>query len=202
MTSCREVKKQIALVGDSQCGKTSLAIRLSYDMFLDYYHPTHLVDDYTTEVDAGKYNYTLTLLDLSGGCENDKIRSLVYEKCDAVVICFDLTDSTSLDRVTSKWLPELEKKCPRVPFILAGCKQDEVSGTDVDLSTQLETQRDVVKGLLYKGRARAYVECSSKFMDGVDELTHLIVDVVQKKRCFPKKFASSINLFRKFTSLA
>lgn len=199
MTSCREIKKQIAFVGDSQCGKTSLAVRLSYDMFLDYYHPTQLVDDYSTEVDTGKYNYTLTLLDLSGSCENDSIRSLVYEKCDLVVVCFDLTDSASLDSVTRKWLPELEKQCPRVPFILAGCKQDEVSRKAcVDVSTQLETQRDHVKGLLSKGRARAYVECSSKFMEGVDELTHLIVDMVQKKRTAARKFASSINLFRKF----
>lgn len=196
MTSCREIKKQIAFVGDSQCGKTSLAVRLSYDMFLDYYQPTQLVDDYSTEVDTGKHNYTLTLLDLSGSCENDNIRSLVYEKCDLVVVCFDLTDSASLDSVTSKWLPELEEKCPRVPFILAGCKQDEVSRKGcVDV---VEAQRDVVKGLLSKGRARAYVECSSKFMEGVDELTHLIVDMVQKKRNAARKFASSINLFRKF----
>lgn len=194
MTSC---KKQIALVGDRHCGKTSLAIRLSSDLFLDHYHPTQLVDDYTVEVDAGKQSCKLTLLDLSGACEVDDIRSLVYEHCDAAVLCFDLTDPTSLENVTTKWLPELKKRCPGSPLILAGCKLDQTCiGDYLDVCPQLARTRDAVKELLSTARAKAYVECSSKLMNGVDELAKLVVEVTHKKRTAVKKVAESFKKLR------
>ena len=206
MTSCRNVRKQIALVGDGYCGKTALAVRLSTDLFLDSYAPTYLVDDFTAEFEAGKYTCKLTLLDLSGGCEDQSIRSLVYQNCDAVVVCFDLTDSESLERVEKKWLPELEENCPDAPLILAGCKQDEMC--DGPASCVCETAvccsqltRDKVKGLLVRTRARAYIECSSKYADGVDELAHLVMEVSRKKQTAARKFASSIKnskLLKKF----
>ena len=192
-------KKQVALVGDRGCGKTALAVRLSTGLFLDYYLPTQLVDDFTAEVDARKSTCKLTLLDLSGSCENDGIRSLVYENCDAVVVCFDLADHTSLENVTEKWLPELESMCPSVPFILAGCKQDEACTEEP--CPQLTLTRDSVRDLLINTRAKAYIEVSSKYMDGVDELAQLVVEVAQKKRTAAKKLAATSRRFLKKLSL-
>ena len=194
------------LVGDRCCGKTALAVRLSSDLFLDYYLPTQLVDDFTAEVDTGKYSYKLTLLDLSGSCENDGIRSLVYENCDVVVVCFDLTDPSSLESVTSIWLPELEHKCPGIPYILAGCKQDETCDEDhadgCHSCSQSVLTRDVMKGLLLNTRARSYIECSSKYMDGMEELTRLVVEAAQKRKTAARKFASSIKNSRLLRKLS
>ena len=193
MTSFRSTKKQIALVGDRHCGKTSLAVRLSSDLFLDYYYPTQSVDDFTAEVVTGKYTCKLTLLDIAGACESEDIRSLAYENCNAVVVCFDLTDATSLENITIKWLPELEEKCPGVPFILAGCKLDRTCVTDhVGVCPQLTRAREAISGILTTTSAKAYIECSSKFMDGVEELTQLVVGVTEKKRTTAKKVAASI----------
>ena len=186
-------KKQVALVGDRGCGKTALAVRLSAGLFLDYYLPTQLVDDFTADVDAKKGTCKLTLLDLSGSCDDDSIRSLVYENCDAVVVCFDLADHASLDNVTEKWLPELEAMCPGVPFILAGCKQDETCTCQCQgTCPRLTLTRDSVRDLLINTRAKAYVEISSKYKDGVDELAELVVEVAQKKRKAAKKLAATI----------
>jgi len=197
MTSCWEVKKQIALVGDRGCGKTSLAVRISSDMFLDCYLPTQFVDDFTAEVDMARFTCKLTLLDLSGSYENENIRSLVYNGCDAVVLCFDLTDSSSLESVESKWLPELEENCPGVPFILAGCKRDVMcDGPEGCVCggaccTRLLNETELA-ALILRTRAKAYIECSARTMDGVQELARLGVEVAQKKRKVAKRFASSI----------
>jgi small GTP-binding protein len=197
-------KKQIALIGDRGCGKTALAVRLSTGLFLDYYLPTQVVDDFTAEIEAEKGTCKLTLLDLAGSCQNDGgIRSLAYKNCDAVVVCFDLSDHASLETVTGKWLPELEAMCPGVPFILAGCKQDESCNCDCDGACPRQAlTRDAVKDLLINTRARAYVECSSKFMDGVDELAQLAVMVAKKKRTAAKKLASSIKSSRLLKKLS
>ena len=197
------IKKQVALVGDSGCGKTALAVRLSTGLFLDYYLPTQLVGDFTAEIDAGKTACKLTLLDLSGSCEDDEIRSLVYQNCDAVVVCFDLNDPASLESVTNKWLPQLETVCPAVPFILAGCKQDESCFCDcVGQCPQLALTRDSVRDLLVNTRAKAYVEVSSKYMDGVEELTQLVLELAQTKRTAVKKLAATFKrsrLLKKFS---
>ena len=197
------MKKHIAFVGDRYCGKTSLAVRLSSNLFLDYYRPTQLVDDFTVEVDTGQRNCELTLLDLSGDYDNGGVRSLAYEKCDAVVICFDLTSSTSLESITNKWLLELEAECPGVPFILAGCKKDKANLIG-DVNPQLVLMRDTARRLLASRRAEAYIECSSKLMDGVEELTELVVEAAQKKRSGAKRFAATLKkspLFKKFSYL-
>ena len=207
MTSFKGIKKRVALVGDSGCGKTALAVRLSTGLFLDYYLPTQLVDDFSAEVETGKKTCKLTLLDLSGTCENDGIRSLVYENCDAVVVCFDLRDGASLESAMSKWLPQLEAMCPGVPFVLAGCKQDKPCGSCgdscVDSCQQLALTRDAIRELLVSSsRAKAYVEVSSKYMDGVDELTELVMELAQKKRPAVKKLASSIKSSRLLKKLS
>ena len=196
------MKKHIAFVGDRYCGKTALAVRLSSDLFLDYYRPTQLVDDFTVEVDTGKRNVELTLLDLSGEYENAGIRSLAYEKCDAVVICFDVTSTASLESITDKWLPEIEKACPSVPVVLAGCKLDKTHLTE-DVSSQLAPVRDIARSLLVSRRAEAYIECSSKLTDGVEELTELMVEMVQKQST-AKRLAAAIKnspLLKRFSDL-
>ena len=203
MSSSNAMKKQVALVGDRGCGKTALAVRLSTGLFLDYYLPTQLVDDFTAEVDAGKGACKLTILDLAGSGENDAIRSLAYENCDAVVVCFDLTDRASLENVTGRWLHELEARCPGVPFILAGCKQDLPCTCECEgPCPRLATTRDSVRDLLINTRAKAYVEVSAKYRDGVEELAQLVVEVAQKKRKAVKKLAASIKSSRLLKKLS
>ena len=183
-----DMKKQIVLVGDRYCGKTSLALRLSSDLYLDSYFPTQLVDDFTAEVIIGKLTCKLTLLDVSGGCKNQNILSTVYGNCDMVVVCFDLANPASLASVESKWLPQLEKNCPGVPFILAGCKSDGMPCGDSACSAT--THEDVSSLRRSWANCKDYVECSSKSINGVEELARTIVEVARKKQTVAQKIAS------------
>ena len=195
MSSCW---KQIVLIGDRGCGKTALAVRLSSGIFLDCYLPTHIVEDFAAEVETNKYRCKVTLLDLSGRYEEQSVRSLAYKCCDAVVVCFDLTDSSTLESVENKWLPELEEICPGVPFIIAGCKKDEMCDGPEGCNcaggtccTNLAYEEELI-ALLLRTRARGYVECSARTMEGVEELAQLGVEVAQKKENVAKRLASSI----------
>lgn len=194
-----DLKKNIVLVGDRYCGKTSLALRLSSDLYIGSYLPTQLVNDFSAEVVTGNLSCKLTLLDLSGSCNNQNILSSVYSNCDMVVVCFDLANRASLASVESKWLPQLEKKCPGIPFIIAGCKSDKVrrGGSCRSRADCTHPTHEECLELLLRTRAKAYVECSSKSMYGVETLTQTIVEVAQKKRTIAQKIASSIKLLRK-----
>ena len=102
----QENKVCVALVGDAGCGKTALAVKFTLNLFMDYYHPTESVQDFTGHVDTRNGDCKLTVLDTSS-----TKRPLSYA-CSNVV--------------KSRWLPELNTNCPAIPFIIAGCKRDEM----------------------------------------------------------------------------
>ena len=55
----------VALVGDAGCGKTALAVKFTLNLFMDYYHPTESVQDFTGHVDTRNGDCKLTVLDTS-----------------------------------------------------------------------------------------------------------------------------------------
>ncbi len=47
-----------------------------------------------------------------------------YNNVDVFLVCFSLVNSTSLNNVAQKWVPELKNYARRVPIILVGLKKD------------------------------------------------------------------------------
>ena len=43
---------------------------------------------------------------------------------DVFLVCFSVSDTVSLERVESKWIPEVNHHCPGVPIMLVGTKSD------------------------------------------------------------------------------
>ncbi len=192
-----ETKKQIVLVGDAYCGKTALAARLSQDLFLCEYVPTDF-DDFVAEVNTKLGVCQLTVLDTSGDFEEaSDVRSMAYKGCDAVIICFDLTDQSTLESVEAKWVPEVIKHCPGVPFYIAGCKRDAMcdgaEGCVCGERCCTQTEKDLLE-LIERTGAVAYTECSALTFDNVEELFQTVAEVSSYKRrnSTGKKIMSSL----------
>ena len=195
------LKKRVVLVGDSGCGKSALAVKLTENMFLDVYEPTAF-EDFQTELRTAKGNCKLTLLDTSGCHDYGNVRSLTYKGCDAVIICFDLTDSATLESVESFWLPELKTHCPNTPLYITGCKRDAMCSDSADgmgcncggnCCTQTEKELlDIVE----RTGAVAYTECSAAYNvdEGVDGLFQVVIETcsMQKKKVGAKKMMSKL----------
>lgn len=186
---CWESKKRIVLVGDRHCGKTALAARLSQDLFLDEYVPTEF-DDFVAEVNTKLGVCQLTVLDTCGEHEDaSAVRSKAYKGCDAVVICFDLTDRETLESVRSHWVPEVHKHRPGIPFFIAGCKRDAMCDRAADgyacacgeAKCCTQTERDLLE-LIEKTGAVAYSECSAFTFDNVDELFQTVAETTQTSK--------------------
>ncbi len=191
------LKKRVVLVGDSGCGKSALAVKLTENMFLDLYEPTEF-EDFQTEIRTAKGNCKLTLLDTSGCHDYGNVRSLTYKGCDAVVICFDLTDTTTLDSVESSWLPELRTHCPNTPIYIAGCKRDAMcsdsKGCTCGGSCCTQSEKELLD-IIERTGAVAYTECSAAYDvdEGVDALFQVVIETSsQKKKMGAKKMMSKL----------
>lgn len=69
-----------------------------------------------------------------------------------------MTSPVSLKNVEQKWIPEITRHCPKVPFVLVGTKIDLLKSKDTCMST--EDGIAAAKRL----KAKLYVECSA--LDG------------------------------------
>ena len=174
----------VALVGDSACGKTALAVKFTQNLFIDYYCPTEYVEDFSSEIEIRKGIFNLTVLDASSN--NEDIRALMYSYSNAVVLCFDLTRKETLKSIESKCLPEMKRNCFGVPFIIAGCKRDEMcDGTEgcvCEEGTCCDLGEEELTALLLRTGASAYLDCSALTDENVEAVFGVAAECAYPKR--------------------
>jgi len=124
-----ERQYKIVLVGDTQVGKTSIALRYATNVFSKNYSPTTGVDFYLkrTTVAANK-NCALKLWDISGKAMQGKMLDKYIYGADAVMLIYDVTNTATFDSLQD-WL-ELARIClsggeKRPSFALVANKIDQ-----------------------------------------------------------------------------
>ena len=193
-------QKQIVFVGDCTSGKSALILRLCHDLFADSYIPTRF-DSHSADFTCNHGSFKLTLLDTSGDQDKSEVRKMAYQGCDAIVLCFDLTEKSSFESIEQRWLPELSTLPLSTPIYIAGCKKDAAKADKPAVSDKQ------VQELAEKVGAAAYIECSAKTSESVEQLFQLIVEpkVQKQKRHVMKMFSSvksTTKVFRKlYTSV-
>ena len=50
----------------------------------------------------------------------ERLRTLSYQNCDVVVMCYSIDNPDSLANVIEQWHPEIKYFCPKAPIILVG----------------------------------------------------------------------------------
>ncbi|EOD46745.1 Ras GTPase [Neofusicoccum parvum] len=166
--------KKLVVVGDGGCGKTCLLISYSQGYFPEKYVPT-VFENYITHTPhppTGKM-VELALWDTAGQEEYDRLRPLSYPETDLLFVCFAIDCPNSLENVMDKWYPEVLHFCPTTPIILLGLKSDlRHKRTCIELlKTQGLTPVTPDQGRTVAKKMNAtYMECSSKEMDGVDDI--------------------------------
>lgn len=189
-------QKQIVFVGDCSSGKSAVILRLCHDLFADSYIPTGF-DSHAADFSCNHGSFKLTLLDTSGAKDKSDVRRMAYQGCDAVVLCFDLTDKSTFESIEERWLAEISVLPLNTPIYIAGCKKDAVYKPDKPAVSEKQVQE-----LAEKVGAAAYIECSAKTSESIEELFQLIVEPkVQKQKRHVKKIFSSVKsttkVFRK-----
>lgn len=127
----------------------------------------------------------LALWDTAGQEDYDRLRPLSYPDSDIILLCFAVDTPGSLEHVRLRWAAEVTHFCAGVPMVLVGLKSDlrnsepaSVVADGVASKTDPSSNRkqrklvsvEEAQDAAFRIGARAYVECSAKSGDGVEDV--------------------------------
>jgi small GTP-binding protein len=181
-----DIKIKILALGDINAGKTSSLISYSTNSYPEEYVPT-VIDNNEVNVDYESKEIKLSLWDTSGGEEFDKLRRICYKETNIFMIHFDVSNMNSLINIKKTWIPEINKYCPGVPFIIVGNK--------IDLRDDKELQKKGKKMVSYeeginfsnKNGASEYCECSAKTSEGLKTVYESAIKIYFEKNIKKKE---------------
>lgn len=120
---------------------------------------------------VGPEPWTLSLFDTAGQEDYDKLRPLSYPQADIIILCYSIAHPTSFENLQDKWIPEIKRYCPDVPFLIVGTQMD--LRDDPVVIERLRKNKTApiayVEGekLARREHAVKYVECSAKTLTNV-----------------------------------
>ena len=118
-------------------------------------------------------NYTICDLPISGSSAYDSVRGLSYNEADVFLVCYKVSDPSTLYNVKHKWIPEIKRQRSDVPVILCGCQND------------LRRDPEVISNLAKRGRAPVTQDqalavcCDIGASNYVDTSSLMTTDVVE-----------------------
>lgn len=175
----KTVQRKLVLLGDGACGKTSLLNVFTRGFFPTVYEPT-VFENYVHDIYVDGIHMELSLWDTAGQEEFDRLRALSYDDTQAIMLCFSVDSSDSLENVETKWKAEIAENCPQAKIVLVALKCDlrEENDEKGDNSTNGDnnnTERrptvtyDEGLAVAKKIGALRYLECSAMRNRGVNE---------------------------------
>lgn len=179
------VRRKLVIVGDGACGKTSLLYVFTLGEFPTQYHPT-VFENYVTDCRIDGKPVQLALWDTAGQEEYERLRPLSYHNSHVILIGFAIDVPDSLESAKTKWVEEVRRYCPDIPFILVGLKKD-LRGADSTLA-RFVLPAEGEHAAAEMG-ARKYLESSSLTGEGVDDVFELatrlslLLSQPKKKAC-------------------
>lgn len=110
----------VVLIGDSNCGKTSLV--LTYlNKKVSTPPKSILFETYEKSITLNdNLSIDLQIWDFPGDEYFDRFRPLAYANAKGILICFTLDRIESLHHIEERWIPELETHCPNAVKIMIG----------------------------------------------------------------------------------
>ncbi len=110
----------VVLIGDSNCGKTSLVLTYLNKKFSTA-PKSVLFETYDKSINFNNNTIVdLQIWDFPGDEYFDRFRPLAYANAKGVLICFTLDRLESLSHIEERWIPELETHCPNSIKIIVG----------------------------------------------------------------------------------
>lgn len=109
---------------------------------------------------------------------------MVYCNAHVVIVCFAVDDRNSYDNVRNKWLPEIAQFCPNVSIVLVATKIDlrgESGPNAADDTATLSPAEG--RELANDVSAAAYVECSSRLKQGLNEVFEAAAKAALGSKC-------------------
>ncbi|KAK5697078.1 hypothetical protein LTR17_024043 [Elasticomyces elasticus] len=165
--------RKLVFVGDGQCGKTCLLTVFCKGMFPGY-NSGLSCDQFEGNIQSDGLEVQLTMWDMPGQEEYDRLRPLAYPGSHVALICFGIDSPDSLDNVEEKWISEVHHFCHGLPIMLVGCRKDlrydQLTIEDLFRTSQKPVSPEEGEDVCRKIGAQVYLECSARTDEGVREV--------------------------------
>jgi len=180
-----QMKRKIALLGDSAVGKTSLIRRYVFNQFEDSYISTigtkTSIKELRIPTDEEEIDLTLVIWDLIGREGYHALHARSFVGVNGAMLVADLTRRDTLDSLERYWIPSLFKVVESVPLVFA-CNKSDLRGHFEFQPEDLETIAARYNAGFEKalpGRLRTAYETSAKTGRKVEaafeSIGHLVV---------------------------
>ncbi|WOH11568.1 hypothetical protein DCAR_0831057 [Daucus carota subsp. sativus] len=113
---------RIVVAGDKGTGKSSLIVTAAADTFPANVPP--VLPPTTLPADIYPEKVPVTIIDTASSVESRGKLTEELKQADAVVLTYACDKPSTLDRLSTFWLPELRRLEINVPVIVVGCKLD------------------------------------------------------------------------------
>lgn len=168
------IRKKLVIIGDGNCGKTSLLHAYAKNEFVNEHHPT-IVDTHVQIIQLeNNKKIELVIYDTAGQEEYDKLRPIFYKDTNVILLCYSIDLPNSLTNVTDKWLPEIRFFCPQIPLILVGIKKDlrndPITCRRLKMNQQRPVKLEEGQSMAKRVRANYFIECSCKTFENINEI--------------------------------
>ena len=155
----------VVLVGDSRVGKSALASKCRTGKFESGYQRTGF-ETLTTSCVVGSKRVKFTIYDTAGSRGANTHREIAYREADVLLLCYKISDPTTLFSAINNWVPELRAHAPATPILLVGCQTD-LRGDRAALAALAKQDRSPVsteqaRSFSQQIGAVGYVETSAK----------------------------------------
>jgi cell division control protein 42 len=120
-------------------------------------------------------NYLLIyIIKLIGLEDYDHLWPLSYPQTDVFLVCFSVTSPASFENVKEKWYPEIQKRCPGVPFLIIGTRIELRDDSSVIEKLSRQQMGPIVteQGEAFAREIGAvkYLECSARTKEGLKKV--------------------------------
>ncbi|KAI8081621.1 P-loop containing nucleoside triphosphate hydrolase protein [Halteromyces radiatus] len=180
------IRRKLVIVGDGGVGKTCLLCCYANDDFAGHSeHIPTIFDSYVKDIKCQNKYVELTLWDTAGQEEFNRLRTLSYPDADVILIAFSVDSPESLENVTELWIPEVNKYCRGLPFLLVGCKSDLRTDEKILNSLAKENQKPVTYKQGFELATRlgtTYLETSAKTGTGIEAVFLSAVQATLNKK--------------------
>lgn len=161
------------ILGDSNCGKTSLLTRY-IDNVVEYeeYNPTIGVDFKVKVVQSNGKHIKINIWDTAGQEKFKSIISYYYKNVAAAILLFDVTNRSSFDSIPA-WIEEIKLNCElsdKIPMVLIGNKNDKISKRKVTVS-EANKFADTFNMEYFETNIYNWDEINDAFINLVDKTT-------------------------------
>ncbi|KAI1166344.1 P-loop containing nucleoside triphosphate hydrolase protein [Nemania serpens] len=161
---------RFVFVGDAECGKSSILLRLYRDTFTEHYAPTQY-ELFHKVVAVDGQDADIELWDTAGDVALEQLGRLSYLAWDAVFLCFSVNSVRSFNSARTQWITQIRRYTRGAPLIFVGTQTDQRVGASLwaPLYPNLETHISATEGTMTATAigATRYVECSAKTGQGI-----------------------------------